>query len=294
MKIHLVDGTFELFRAWFGSPAATDSAGQEVGAVLGLMRSLLSLASESGVSHVGVAFDHTVQSFRNEMFDGYKTGEDIEPGLLAQFPLAEEAAAALGFVVWPMTEFEADDALATAAAKYAAAKDVTQVVICSPDKDMAQCVSGRRVVCLDRIRRNVRDEKGVVARFGVGPKSIPDWLGLVGDSADGIPGIPRWGAKSAATVLAEYDRIEAIPRAADDWSVKVRGAATLAANLAAGLDEALLYRRLATLRYDAPVGEAIADLEWRGPQERTLARLAARLGDERIAERAGRIAGRKA
>ena len=209
--IHLVDGTYELFRAYYGAPEVLSPEGQEVGAVRGLARSLLSLIRNEGATHVGIAFDHTVESFRNDLFDGYKTGEGMEPELWAQFEPAERVARALGFVVWPMVEFEADDALATAADRYAKNRAVKRVLVCTPDKDLAQCVSGERVVCVDRRRRKIIDEAGVVEKFGVSPQSIPDWLALVGDAADGIPGIPRWGARSAATVLARYGHLEAIP-----------------------------------------------------------------------------------
>ncbi|HEY7514451.1 MAG TPA: flap endonuclease, partial [Vicinamibacteria bacterium] len=197
MRVHLVDGTYELFRCYYGAPPARCPAGREVGAIHGLLRSLAALVSDDTVTHVGIAFDHVIESFRNDLFPGYKTGEGIEPDLWAQFPLAEEASRALGLVVWPMVEFEADDALATAAARFAADPRVDQVVICTPDKDLAQCVTGRRVVCLDRRRRLLMDEDGVVAKFGVPPSSIPDWLALVGDTSDGIPGVPRFGPKSA-------------------------------------------------------------------------------------------------
>jgi 5'-3' exonuclease len=292
MQVHLVDGTFELFRAYFGSPAAETPAGTEIGAVRGLMRSLLGLLSEPGVSHVGVAFDHTVESFRNDLYAGYKTGEGLEPELLAQFGPAEDATRALGLTVWSMVEFEADDALASAAARFRNDERVSQVVICSPDKDLAQCVDGHAVICRDRIRRRNRDEDGVREKFGVGPHSIPDWLALVGDSADGFPGIPRWGAKSAAKVLAVYEKIERIPADPGDWNVDVRGAATLAANLAAQIDDALLFRRLATLRLDVPLTESLDDLEWKGPDDAELEKFAASIGDPRIAIRARQVAER--
>jgi 5'-3' exonuclease len=232
-----------------------------------------------GATHVGVAFDHVIESFRNDLYPGYKTGEGLPPDLLGQFELAERAARALGFAVWPMVEFEADDALATAAARFAAEPAVQQVVIASPDKDLAQCVRGARVVCLDRLRKKTLDEAGVVAKFGVGPASIPDWLALVGDSADGYPGLPRWGAKSAAAVLARWLHVERIPDAAQDWAVAVRGAEALAASLRAGREDALLFRRLATLRADVPLPESLDDLRWRGPRQDELARLTAELGD---------------
>lgn len=293
MKIHLVDGTYELFRAYYGSPAATSADGAEVGAVLGLARSMLALLAEPDVTHVGVAFDHVVESFRNRLYAGYKTGDGIEPELLAQFHPAEEALRALGIVVWPMVEFEADDAIATAALTYSRSPEVEQTVICSADKDLAQCVRGNAVVCRDRMRRKTIDEAGVVGKFGVGPRSIPDWLALVGDSADGLSGIPRWGAKSAAAVLAVYEHIDGIPEDAADWTVEVRGAATLAANLRAGLDDALLFRRLATLRSDAPVDEPLRELQWRGPDRARLDALSERLGMRRIVERAAQLAAAK-
>jgi len=290
MQVHLVDGTFELFRAYFGSPARTSVDGREVGAVCGLLRSMLALLGERDVTHVAIAFDHVIESFRNDLYPGYKTGEGIDPVLFAQFPLVEEACRALGLVTWPMVEFECDDALAAAAARFVLVPSVERVVICSPDKDLAQCVRGTRVVCLDRMRRKTLDEDGVVAKFGVHPESIPDWLGLVGDSADGYPGIPRWGAKSAAAVLGRYAHLEDVPTAASDWSVQVRGAAALAASLAAHRGEALLYRRLATLRTDVPLPEPLAALRWRGPVEPDFAALVARLGDAFIGERAARVA----
>ncbi len=286
MKVHLVDGTYELFRAFFGAPSATAPDGAEVGATRGLLRSLLLLLRQPDVSHVAVAFDTVIESFRNQLFDGYKTGAGIEPDLWAQFPLAEEATQALGVVVWGMREFEADDALAAAAARFAAMPEVTQVALCSPDKDLTQCVRGERVVCVDRMRRNTLDEAGVVAKFGVSPTSIPDYLALVGDSADGIPGIPRWGAKSTATVLAHYRHLDAIPDDEQTWEVSVRGAAGLAKNLRERRPEATLYRTLATLREDVPLAESLADLAWRGPDEPALRALCERLGDDDFADRA--------
>jgi 5'-3' exonuclease len=288
MRVHLVDGTYELFRAYFGAPRGVGPGGQEIGATRGLLRSLWSLLCEDGVSHVACAFDHVVESFRNRLFDGYKTAEGVPADLMAQFPLAERAALALGVVVWPMVEFEADDALATAAARWADAPDVEQVVICTPDKDLAQCVRGSRVVCLDRMRRRVLDEAGVIARFGVPPASIPDWLGLVGDSADGIPGVPRWGAKSASAVLARYGRLDAIPPDESGWDVEPRGAAALARSLRDHGADAVLFRSLATLRTDVPLGESVDDLRWRGARRPELTRLCREIGDESFPERVGR------
>jgi 5'-3' exonuclease len=285
VKLHIVDGTFELFRAYFGAPEAQDPQGREVGATLGLARSLLGLLREDGVTHVACAFDHVIESFRNQLFSGYKTSEGVPEDLLAQFPLAERAAHALGLVVWSMVEFEADDALATAAARWADAPGVEQVVICSPDKDLAQCVRGTKVVCLDRLRRRLLDEPGVVAKFGVGPASIPDWLALVGDAADGIPGIARWGAKSAAALLARYGRLEQIPDDARKWEVDVRGADALAESLRTSRRETELYRTLATLRRDVPLGEGLDDLRWEGARREELEALCAELGDTELLER---------
>lgn len=289
MRVHLVDGTFELFRAYFGTPSAAAPDGMEVGAVRGLARSLMTLVRDEGATHVAVAFDTVIESFRNELFRGYKTGDGIDPDLYAQFPLAEEMARALGFVVWPMTEFEADDALASAAVTYAKDESVDQVFICSPDKDLAQVVQGQRIVCVDRRQRRLLDDAGVREKFGVGPGSIPDYLGLVGDSADGIPGVPRWGPKSASTVLAAYEHLDAIPDDPDAWTVRVRGARGLADSLAEHRAEAELWRQLATLRLDVPIDEGPPDLEWTGARGPELAALAERLGDRRLLERVVRF-----
>ena len=288
MRVHLVDGTYELFRAYFGAPAAAASDGSEVGATRGILRSLLSLLREDGVSHVACAFDHVIESFRNELFDGYKTSEGVPPELMAQFPLAERAAHALGLVVWPMVEFEADDALATAARRFGTLPEVDQILICTPDKDMAQCVSSSRIVCLDRMRRRILDEPGVVAKFGVSPASIPDWLALVGDDADGIPGVPRWGGKSAAALLDRYGHLEAIPDRETEWKVAVRGAAALAQSLREHREEAKLYRRLASLRTDVPLAEKFEDLAWQGARRLELTNLCNEIGDERFIERVHR------
>jgi 5'-3' exonuclease len=285
MRIHLVDGTYELFRAYFGAPRATGRDGVEVGATRGILRSLLSLLREDGVSHVACAFDQVIESFRNTLFEGYKTSEGVPADLMAQFPLAERAAHALGVVVWPMVEFEADDALATAAARWGDAPDVDQVLICTPDKDLAQCVRGSRVVCYDRMRRRLLDEGGVRAKFGVPPASIPDWLALVGDSADGIPGVPRWGGASASALLAQYGRVDAIPRNETEWRIAVRGAAALAKSLRDHSEEVRLYRSLATLRTDVPLAEGIDDLLWRGARRPELALLCRELDDETFADR---------
>jgi len=288
MKLHLVDGTFELFRCYYGAPKAQNSDGLEVGAVRALLRTLLSLLHEDDCTHVGIAFDRVIESFRNDLFQGYKTGAGIDPELLGQFPLAEEAARALGLVVWPMVRYEADDALASAAARFGPDGDgsASQVVLCSPDKDLAQCVRGERVVLRDRIRKKQLDEAGVREKYGVPPTSIPDYLALVGDTADGIPGIPRWGAKSTAQLLCAYGHIEDIPADPGDWSVKVRGAATLAGNLAEHRSAALLYRTLATLVTDAPLPEASMDaIRWRGADRPRLGALCDRLGDDRFMEK---------
>lgn len=285
MNVHLVDGTYELFRAYYAVPSAKNASGAEVGAARGLARSMLALLREPGVSHVGVAFDHVIESFRNDLFAGYKTGEGIDPDLWSQFELAEEVCRAIGLVVWPMIEFEADDALATAAARFAALPEVEQVLIASPDKDLAQCVTGTRVVCLDRMRKKLLDEPGVLAKFGVQPAQIPDYLALVGDSADGIPGVPRWGAKSAAAVLTSYGTIDDIPDSAADWRISLRGAAALAESLHNRRADALLYKRLATLRRDVPLVEQLADLAYRGADRARLEAIAERLSDSSLVER---------
>jgi 5'-3' exonuclease len=246
---------------------------------------MLALLREPGVSHVAVAFDHVIESFRNQLFDGYKTGDGIDPDLWGQFELAERVCAALGLVVWPMVEFEADDALASAAFRFAGEAEVEQVLIASPDKDLAQCVVGTRVVCLDRMRKKLLDEAGVNVKFGVTPAQIPDYLALVGDSADGIPGVPRWGAKSAAAVLREYGSIDAIPDSAASWRVAVRGAAALAESLSERRTDALLYKRLATLRADVPLTENLEDLRYRGALRAPLEALAAELSDTTLLER---------
>lgn len=288
MDVHLIDGTYELFRAFYGAPSARGPDGTEVGAARGLLRSLVALLNEPSTSHVAIAFDHVIESFRNDMFAGYKTGDGIDPDLFGQFPLAEEVSRGLGLVVWPMVEFEADDAIATAAARFARSKRVDRVVLASPDKDLAQCVVGTRVVLLDRMRDRVIDEAGVHEKWGIGPASIPDLLALMGDSADGIPGIPRWGAKSCAAVLSHYGAIEKIPDDAAQWNVKVRGAAGLAQNLAERREEALLYKDLATLRTDVPLAEKLDDLAWRGADRTTLEAVCDRLGDKRSLERVPR------
>lgn len=278
MKVHLVDGTYELFRAFYGAPSRRAPNGREIGATRQILRSFLALLSESDVTHVGAAFDTRIESFRNELYPGYKTGEGIDPDLFGQFPLAERAASALGIAVWGMIEWEADDGIATAAHRLAQDETVEQVVVCSPDKDFAQLVTGDRVILRDRMRQKTIDEDGVRAKWGVSPASIPDWLALVGDSADGFPGIPRWGAKSAATVLARYEHIPNIPDDDTEWDIKVRGQKALAENLRERRDEAMLYRKLATLVLDADIDTSLEHLAWRGAKRSELEPLCAELG----------------
>jgi 5'-3' exonuclease len=290
--VHLVDGTYELFRYFMSPGAAFDrSTPPELRAVRGVVGSILGML-EGGATHLGVATDHVIESFRNALWPGYKTGEGMDPVLYAQFEPLEEALRALGVAVWPMVEFEADDALAAAAAIAAADARVEQVVICTPDKDLAQCVRGDRVVQLDRRRGEQRDEAGVVKKFGVPPASIPDWLALVGDSADGFPGLPGWGATSAATVLARYGHLERIPERAADWDVSVRGAARLALTLADQGERARLFRALATLRADAPIGTDVDALRWVGPRPE-LAAWSERLGSPSLQDRAAKLAARE-
>jgi 5'-3' exonuclease len=285
----LIDGTYELFRAHYGAPRASVS-GRELGAVRGLLRSLNALMRDGSVTHVACAFDSVIESFRNELFTGYKTGIGLDPDLLSQFSLAERASEALGIVTWRMIEFEADDALATAARALAADPRIEKVIICSPDKDLAQCVQAERVVCRDRARDKWLDEAGVRDKFGVSPGCIPDLLALVGDTADGIPGVPRWGMLSAATLLARYGALERIPLDHSSWDVQVRGAAALAQSLRLHQAEAALYKRLATLRLDVPVDAALEVLEWRGAQREALERLCAEIGDATVLSRVARWA----
>ena len=288
MRIHLVDGTYELFRSFYATPQKRSPDGREVGATLGLLRSLHVLITRSGATHIACAFDHVIESFRNDLFPGYKDGAGVDPLLLEQFALAEEAVSAMGLVVWPMVEFEADDALATAAHRFQEEPAVEQVLICSPDKDLAQLVSGSRVVCWDRRREILYDEAGVVEKYGVRPASIPDWLALVGDSADGIPGVPGWGAKSASAVLYKYEHLESIPADPLSWGLAGGRALRLAENLKTHQAEAYLYRRLATLHRDVPLEERVHDLEWRGARQDYQA-MCAKLGDNELA---GRVPGR--
>ena len=291
MRVHLVDGTYELFRHHFGAPA---EAREEVGnaaATRGVLGSVLQLVAD-GATHVGVATDHVIESFRNEMWPTYKTSAGVPETLLAQFPVVEHALEAMGFVVFPMVELEADDALASVAAASAGDPDVEQVIICTPDKDLGQCVSGRRVVQLDRRKGVVFDEAGVQAKFGVPPESIPDYLALVGDSADGYPGLRGWGAKATAAVLSRYGHIENVPRLGDRWEVDVRGARSLANTLSEQHELALLFRDLATLRVDPSLLDRPDDLRWTGPTA-AFAEVCEHLGAPGLPERAERLASRR-
>jgi 5'-3' exonuclease len=266
MDVHLIDGTYELFRHFYAVPAGADVNGQEIGAVRGVLTSVLSMI-DRGATHIGVATDHVVESFRNDLYPGYKTSEGVPPQLLSQFPVLEQALEAMGVIVWPMVEFEADDALASAAAKAAKDDRVTRVLICTPDKDLSQCVIGTRVVQLDRRRDIVRDEAGVIAKFGVKPESIPDYLAVVGDTADGFPGLPGWGAKAAALALSRYSHLENIPKDWRDWQSSIKRARALSESLLNGWSDALLFRTLATLRLDVPVFDRVDDLCWQGPRK---------------------------
>ncbi|MEJ2077354.1 MAG: 5'-3' exonuclease H3TH domain-containing protein [Acidobacteriota bacterium] len=263
-RLYLFDGTYELFRSYFAAPRRRSRDDQEVGGVVGLMRGLVAFLRNTQVSYVAVAFDSVIESFRNELYAGYKSSEGVDRELLQQFPLAEVATRALGFVVWPMREFEADDAIATAAARWRDHPDIDQIVICSPDKDFSQCLQDRRVVALDRRKDRIIDEDAARERFGVDPESVPDWQALVGDSADGFPGISGWGKSSATAVLKRYGHLEAIPEDAGEWDVQVRGLERLSGSLREHWEEVLLYRRLATLRRDVPLEEELGDLRWKG------------------------------
>jgi len=292
MRLHLVDGTFELFRAHFSQrPGQRDASGRDVKATVGLASSLLQLLEDEGeaVSHIAVAFDNPVESFRNDLFDGYKTGEGMPEELAAQLDAAERATAALGVTVWSMDRYEADDALASGAARFR--DQVEQVRLMTPDKDLGQSIRGTRVVQIDRMRKKLTDEQKLRELRGVGPASIPDWLGLMGDAADGIPGIPGFGAKSAAAVLAHYERIENIPDDPAEWKVAVRGAKRLAANLAERREEALLYKRLATLAEDAPINRRLAELEWKGVPRGAFEDFCAEMNADRLLTRPRRWAG---
>ena len=284
MKIHLVDGTYELFRAHFGAPPKKSTSGQEVGATLGLIRSMMLLLNDPEVTHVAIAFDHVIESFRNKMYAGYKSSAGVDPVILSQFPLAEAAVKALGLVTWPMVKFEADDAIAAAVLKFKKIKSVEQVVICSVDKDLTQMVDGNKVVCWDRRREIILNEKGVTEKFGASPESIPDFLALVGDSADGYPGIQGWGEKSTSTVLAKYKHIESIPSDPNKLGLVLGRATTLLENLKNNFKDALLFRELSTLRTDVPIKESLADLKWQGATSK-LKKVCLELGDTRIPER---------
>jgi 5'-3' exonuclease len=275
VDVHLIDGTYELFRHYYALPPAKDVDGREVAAVRGVVASVLGMIT-AGATHVGVATDHVIESFRNGLWPHYKTGAGIAPDLFAQFPLLEDALRLAGVTVWPMVDFEADDALAAAAEQAARDPRVDRVVICTPDKDLAQCVRGTRVVQMDRRARTIRDEVGVVARFGVPPASIPDYLALVGDSSDGYPGLPGWGPKSAAAVLARYGHLDAIPDDWRTWGVNANSPARLARVLTESREHAYLFRTLATLRTDIPLFESVDELRWNGPTPE-FAALAARL-----------------
>jgi 5'-3' exonuclease len=288
VNVHLVDGTYELFRHYYAVPSARSVDGAEVGAVRGVLSSMLSLLGD-GATHVAVATDHVIESFRNELWRGYKTSEGIDPPLLAQFHPLEEALSAMGVVVMAMIEFEADDALAAGAARAAEDARVERVFICTPDKDLAQSVAGTRVVQFDRRARQMREEAGVVLKFGVPPPSIPDYLALVGDSADGYPGLPGWGPKSASALLGKYGHLEAIPERAAEWAVPVRGAASLAAAFSEYRPQAFLFRDLATLRLDAPVFDSVDVIRWTGPRA-DFDRVAQTLGAPELAARARAIA----
>jgi 5'-3' exonuclease len=265
VQVYLVDGTYELFRHFFAVPSAADAKGREVGAVRGVLASVLSMV-ERGATHVAVATDKVIESFRNDLYHGYKTGEGVAPELLSQFPILEEALEAMGIVVWPMVYYEADDALASAALKASRDARVSRVFICTPDKDLGQCVVGTRVVQLDRRRDVVRDEAGVVAKFGVTPKSIPDYLAVVGDTADGFPGVAGWGSKAAAATLSRYRHLEDIPKDWRKWHPSIPRARTLSEALTSAWSDALLFRDLATLRLDVPVFDTVEDLRWEGPR----------------------------
>ena len=287
MNVHVVDGTYELFRHFFAMPPRSDIEGKEVGALLGVTHSIVSLLRD-GATHVGVATDHVVESFRNQMYAGYKSGEGIDPKLWRQFHPLEDALRALGVIVWPMVDQEADDGLAAAAIRAHSAPGVERVFICTPDKDLAQCVRGDSIVQFDRRQGIVRNEQGIVEKFGVLPGSIPDFLAVVGDAADGFPGVPRWGEKSSARVLSRYEHLEDIPQEVAQWDFELRGAAGLAKSLRDHWDEALLFRDLATLRSDAYVFDDVDELRWKGPTAE-FADVCQQLGATDLAEEVARI-----
>jgi 5'-3' exonuclease len=287
MDVYLIDGTYELFRHFFAVPAAADVNGQDVGAVRGVLASVLSMI-ERGAAYIGVATDHVVESFRNDLYPGYKTSEGVPEELLSQFPILEEALQAMGVMVWPMVYYEADDALASAAVKAANDERERQVFICTPDKDLAQCVVGTRIVQLDRRRDIVRDEAGVLAKFGVNPQSIPDYLAVVGDSADGFPGVPGWGVKAAALALSQYPHLENIPKDWRQWHPSIRKARVLSESLFNSWNDALLFRTLATLRLDVPVFDTVEDLHWQGPRE-NFEEQCRRMNARNLLDRVGKI-----
>lgn len=287
MDVYLVDGTYELFRHFYAVPPQTNSAGEEIAATRGVLASIISML-ETGVTHLGVATDHVIESFRNDLWPGYKTSEGVDPRLLAQFPLLEEGLHSMGITIWPMVELEADDALAGAAARMSTFKNVRRVYICSPDKDLAQCVRKTRIVMMDRRRNKIIDEKGVVEKFGVTPGSIPDYLALVGDTADGYPGLEGWGEKSASMVLAEYHHLEKIPRNVGSWRVQPRSADKLASTLHENMNLALLFRDLATLRTHEPVIKSPDEMLWRGPSK-AFAKLSQRLDATQLVDRIAQL-----
>ena len=289
MKVHLVDGTYELFRHYFGAPSHITSEGYEVGATRAVLASMLSLL-EQGATHIGIATDHTITSFRNELYEGYKDGSDIDPDISGQFHILEDLLEAAGFIIFPMVEFEADDALASAAVRSTVDKRVDQVVICTPDKDLGQCLTpDHKIVQYDRRKKLEMNYEAIIEKFGVRPESIPDYLGLMGDTADGFPGLQGWGAKSSSSVLAVYNHIEHIPEDPEKWEVSVRGAKKLAATLNENQSLALLFRQIATLSYDAPTFGSIDELHWEGPGS-DFVQIAEKLDASRLIERAERIA----
>jgi 5'-3' exonuclease len=290
MEVFLIDGTYELFRHYFAHPKMLDSEGREVGAVRGVLSSMRYMLKQ-GATHLGVATDHVIESFRNDLWPTYKTGEGVESDLLAQFPLLEEALTAMGIVVWPMVKFEADDALAAAALAASSDPQVERVIICTPDKDLAQCVRGTKIVQMDRRKQTIRDEAGVVEKFGVLPPSIPDYLALVGDSADGFPGLAGWGAKSAASVLAKYGHLESIPKDWTQWNLRLANPRALSETLLSGWDHALLFRDLATLRTDIPLFHSVDELRWRGETDAYPA-ISARLAAAKVKEKTSTDSGR--
>ena len=289
MKVHLVDGTYELFRHYFGAPSHITSEGYEVGATRAVLASMLSLL-EQGATHIGIATDHTITSFRNELYEGYKDGSDIDPDISGQFHILEDLLEAAGFIIFPMVEFEADDALASAAVRSTVDKRVDQVVICTPDKDLGQCLTpDHKIIQYDRRKKLEMNYEAIIEKFGVPPESIPDYLGLMGDTADGFPGLQGWGAKSSSSVLAVYNHIEHIPEDPEKWEVSVRGAKKLAATLNENQSLALLFRQIATLSYDAPTFGSIDELHWEGPGS-DFVQIAEKLDATRLIERAERLA----